>query len=658
MPRSAHHDEESESRTASVGAKRSHSRRQGQVNSSLPHSAVESASASESSSDHAVMGTILSHPVEQATWQEPEPSTSSDHHEIEADMNSTSQGLGNNRLATGFRKPRPTLSGDSASAQSARDSPSEGVLSSAESLGDVVEISSDEDESSDGGGMVINLDSGIHSDTMVIDDEEEEEDEDEGEEGEISEDEAVESHPHKGDASRPLSSPGQAAHQQLQAELEQVASAFPTSYPTPPEPAHPRRFRTLADLTPEELERQLKYALFDLDHDHIDLDRPAVCLGCLQEGHTEESCPEKTCVYCAATGEHSSRLCPQVRRCSKCRERGHISQSCPAGLKVTTIPCDLCGALGHHEEACPQRFFPFETTNSTGSLELWVSCCICASKSHLVGDCPEADRATTTRWSLKSFAPSQIVNLSLEPGTKQREIQASNRGLRPDGLRIRGRAGFHTAGLSGSGQPSDDDSDEQFLHPRVPNRNNSSRNDFTFRHSQRLPGPPSRERRDNQYDRFQQAPDHRGFHNRPPNNWYSTDSFGHPTPRSPPSTGGRNDDQWSRGADLRRRSRSPRGFDGYRARQRRSPSPRYRGGTQTESAKASDHPVGFRGGPSSQPRPGVAIQLPVRRGSNNLLNQRPFPRASENSGPAQPTSGKERANFPKKKKSKKGKVNA
>lgn len=637
MPRSAQHDEDSESRTASIAAKRSHSRRQGQVNSSSsPQLPV--GSNSESLSDRAAMGNVVSHSTQQSPSQTAQSASPSRNYSTEAPMASTSQGLGNNRLATGFRKPQTVLPEGAGSAQSAHDSSSGSAFSPAGSLKAAIEISSDEDESSEGGGMVINLDDGIDSDGMVIDDEE----------GEIfsSEDEAIESYSHARDVIHPSSSVGHAAHHlQLQAELQQLADALPNSPPTPPAPVKGAgSFRRLADLTPEELERQLKYALFDLEPDQIDLARPAVCLGCLQEGHTEESCPEKICLYCAAAGEHSSRLCPQVRRCSKCRERGHTAESCSADLKVTTIPCDLCGALGHHEEACPQRFFPFESTTITGSLKLWVSCCICASKSHLVGDCPDADRAATIRWSLKAFAPSQITNLSLEAGTRQREKQAANRGLRPDGLRIKGRAGVHTAGFAGSASPSDDedDSDERFLGPRVPNRQNVNRGNFTFRHAQRPPGPAPVGRRDDQYDRYEPSDDRRGFQSRPPNNWYSTDSFGRPRPRSrsPPSNGGRNGEPWNRSGDSRRRSRSPNGFDGQRSRQRRSPSPRYHGGSGSASVNVSKAPTGLRGGASNQLKAGMTVQLPVRRGSNNA---------------AQQGSDGTRANLSKRKRFKKGK---
>ncbi|KAL2406644.1 hypothetical protein ABEF93_007842 [Exophiala dermatitidis] len=664
MPRWAEYDDASESRTATIGAKRSSSRHQGQVHSS-PQSPVHSESVSPS--DRAVMGNSPSHYTQEPLSPVAEQFDSTERHGSEHAMSPEAQGLGNNRLATGFRKPRVALSTEPVSGSDAHDSAYDNAGDGDRSRRDTIEISSDEDESSDNGGMVINLDDDDDEedaripDAMVVDDDEE---------GEVfsSEDEALESHSLVRDISHSITSAHQDAHQQLQAELEQITDSLPTTYPTPPpaENGEPGR-RRLADLTPDELELQLKYALFDVSHDQVDLRRPAVCLSCLQEGHVEEKCPEKICVYCAEIGQHPSRLCPRVRRCSRCRERGHSSDACPSDMKITTVPCDLCGAYGHHEHTCPQRFFPFESGAKTSSLNLWVSCCVCASNSHLVGDCPDADRAATVKWSLKSFAPAQITNLTTGDEAIQRARIAATRGLRPEGLQIRGRAGRHTAGFSASAQPSgseyeeDDSSDGEFLGgPRVNTRSqpNRGRGGFTFRHPQRLPGNASDRPRDGQDDRYNPAA------NRPRNNWYATDSFGRARPRSQPVANNRNGDPWSRrDGDSRRRSRSPRGFDGYQPRQRRSPSPRYHNGSHPSSAGSSRAPTGRRGGGSSQLKPGVPIQLPVRRGSSNFSNNdslppRPPQASGPGPGPGPNQAGKNGKAGPKKKKSKKGKGKA
>ncbi|KAJ4522669.1 hypothetical protein HRR78_000156 [Exophiala dermatitidis] len=529
------------------------------------------------------MGNSPSHYIQEHLSPVAEQFDSTERYGSENGMSPEAQGLGNNRLATGFRKPRVALSTEPVSGSDAHDSAYDNAGDGDRSRRDTIEISSDEDESSDNGGMVINLDDDDDDeedaripDAMVVDDDEE---------GEVfsSEDEALESHSLVRDISHSITSAHQDAHQQLQAELEQITDSLPTTYPTPPpaENGQPGR-RRLADLTPDELELQLKYALFDVSHDQVDLRRPAVCLSCLQEGHVEEKCPEKI-------------------------------------------------------------------------------------NSHLVGDCPDADRAATVKWSLKSFAPAQITNLTTGDEAIQRARIAATRGLRPEGLQIRGRAGRHTAGFSASAQPSgseyeeDDSSDGEFLGgPRVNTRSqpNRGRGGFTFRHPQRLPGNASDRPRDGQDDRYNPAA------NRPRNNWYATDSFGRARPRSQPVANNRNGDPWSRrDGDSRRRSRSPRGFDGYQPRQRRSPSPRYHNGSHPSSAGSSRAPTGRRGGGSSQLKPGVPIQLPVRRGSSNFSNNdslppRPPQASGPGPGPGPNQAGKNGKAGPKKKKSKKGKGKA
>ena len=184
--------------------------------------------------------------------------------------------------------------------------------------------------------------------------------------------------------------------------------------------------RCLAELNPDDLEDQLRYALYHLDRKQIDLNRPVTCLACMHQGHMASECSEINCSHCEEIGEHPARLCPIVSRCAMCREKGHSSVDCTADLKVRTVPCDICGTLQHNEQQCPQRFFPQAKQDTTTPVPLWISCCICASKSHLVGDCPDADRSAAARWSLKSLDPAQITNLSLETGTRTRERDAES----------------------------------------------------------------------------------------------------------------------------------------------------------------------------------------------------------------------------------------
>ncbi|RMZ79478.1 hypothetical protein DV738_g3326, partial [Chaetothyriales sp. CBS 135597] len=185
--------------------------------------------------------------------------------------------------------------------------------------------------------------------------------------------------------------------------LSEPAQPKPDTNADVNEPASGTLLR-LADLSPDDLEDQLRYGLYHLQRHQIDLNRPVTCLACLREGHMADSCPETHCSVCGKSGSHSSRVCPE------------------SGT-------DKAAASSYS-----RSFFPPYQPDRSAQIQLWISCCICASKSHLAGDCPDVDKsAAVERWSLKALDPSQIVNLSLQTGTREREREAESRGMRPPG---------------------------------------------------------------------------------------------------------------------------------------------------------------------------------------------------------------------------------
>ncbi len=638
MPRlEEDYDEESESRTAFVGLRGNRSRSQGQVCHSLPESQKES----RLSYDSTGMGNAASLPVESSDPSNHEQAPSHPHNPpLQQATMDPSTGFGKNRLATGFRGPSSLVTeelldnnGDNSTA----------AASPGGSADDAIEISGDEE--SEDGGMVINVDHstqhGLQKEMGVH----------ESDHTSGFQNTTTESSARPKNTELPSTSIDEDVDMQLQAENMQYARSHANGV-LADAALSPQPGLRLRDLPPEQLQLQLKYALFDVHPEQVDLDRPVVCLTCLSEGHVEEACPERICVHCSAVDQHTSRTCPRIGRCSRCREPGHGAESCTAGIKVTTVPCDLCGAFNHVEASCPRRFFLSDALSCGGTLKLWISCCRCASKSHLVGDCPDAKSVTATRWSLKPLAPGQVVNLSLESGTAHLELEAANRGLRPAGMKIKGRAGLHTAGVRASVQGSDDDIDEPFLGPRIGNKSKADRAEFTFRHPQRPPEPQSMQQRGGQYDRYNPPLDNHAYQSRPANNWYATDSFGGRRSRSPPSFG-------RRGAeDPRRRSRSPRGFDGYRSDRRRSSHNSHESGRPTPP-HTSNVPAGHRGGAATDsPHQGLSIQLPLRRGSNNMSSQQQAANPARSlSQPGVPPANAKQAKS-KKKRSKKGKANA
>ena len=442
--------------------------------------------------------------------------------------------LGQNRLATAFSKPRtiltnnPRVDGSRASPRSSSDSQA-GAGNSAE---DAIEISDDTDmeDQSDEGGVMINLEdegnnsSGLASEPI------------ERSEGEIGEDEdprLVQAAPSHSIPSRSGPSYNEHAHRQLQGDLERSLAVDRSTIPAPDLIHTSVR---LADLNAEELEKQIKYTLFYLHRDQIDLNRRVVCTSCLQEGHLETSCDESNCTHCLARNAHSSRTCPTFRRCLKCRERGHDVDICTSKLKDSSVPCEHCGSAHHLENRCPTRFFPVRRPLGSGKIRMWIACCMCASKSHLVGDCPKIAPGRAMTWSLQSLDPNEVTNLSLEAGFKRMERDVENRGMRPEGLKIRGRANQYR-----SAQPLSDEEDEPFLRPRVRDDDNSQqRSHIRFDNRGYEPerrdldrdrgyrgGPAPYQSQQGGYDKVE--PQYSDLHDRPRtggDNWYATDSFG------------------------------------------------------------------------------------------------------------------------------------
>ena len=390
--------------------------------------------------------------------------------------------FGNNRLSTGFTYPPPSAAVPAPAGSNHNEGEYPRAASRKEAQA-VIEISDDDEDeegevSDDDGGMLINVD-GPRSDDLPVE-MDLDEDEHESENRIIPREEVMVTRPRSSkDDLQTLTASRNQAHTQLQADLDHHLNSLPTANPLPPKPTPEKNtiettitpVPRLMDLSSDELQLQLKYAFFDVGPTRVDLSQPAVCLSCLRIGHVERVCPEVTCLHCSE--KHSSRLCSSNQRCTKCRERGHRADSCPTVMKVTTVPCDICGNLTHVEQSCPRRFFQANPHPITEPQKLWISCCRCASKTHLVGDCPQANQLTTSRWSLKAFAPGSVTNLNAGPDMARMEEVAANRGLRPEGLRIRGRAGLHRAGVPNQTHASNDnrdgDDEEQFLRPRISN---------------------------------------------------------------------------------------------------------------------------------------------------------------------------------------------
>ena len=485
--------------------------------------------------------------------------------------------FGNNRLRSGFREAR----------RMQRSASHQGTPSDSDDSTSAAPVAYELDSEDEDGGITLNVQGNDHA-PIVISDDEESEDED----GQINESSDLEEGQEREDTQ------SRNGRDSMQVDPSDWGHSGVVDNPRSAGNSAPQTAQVcLKDLNPDQLELQIKYAFWNLQRDQIDLSRPARCLHCRAEGHIDEECPKKTCTHCNSFGQHDSVLCPQVKRCDTCRQPGH--ESC-SGMRNTTIPCDLCSLPGHSESSCPLRHYPNPGATSSSPVRIWITCCACASKSHLVGDCPRFTSSKAPRWSLKSLDPEHIINLSIQTGIDKLEKDAQNRGMRPEGLRIRGRANQHYAD-SRRHDPRDSGSDEleSFLsHPR------RAQSDKRNAPPVQPPQDPYHYRPgDNtHYDRYA-APSTSDSYRPPRNDFYATDSFGRRRSRSPPSLGRYTVDHPSSPVDSYNSYRP-----GHYSQSRRSPPP-------SRSNIPSRPPQTL-----PRPAPGLVIQLPTRKGSNTSLS--------------------------------------
>ena len=270
--------------------------------------------------------------------------------------------------------------------------------------------------------------------------------------------------------------------------------------------------RILADLSADDLEKQIKYVFYHLQRDQIDLSRPAVCLSCHGEGHLDSVCPATFCANCGDQTKHQSRICPKLGTCARCGEIGHRDRSCPSKVRNPDIePCRICHSAGHVDVSCVERFFCARSAIAPAEVKFWITCAQCGSNDHFAGDCSWSQaRHAAPEWSVRGFQNSKIVNISLQSGTKNREREVLNRGLRPEGLEIRSRTNRYP--MAPNTYPDDDDDDDftSRLARNAPRRRSPPRGPSPHRnYRNRSRSPPGRRGSDHSYPHRPQASGYR-----------------------------------------------------------------------------------------------------------------------------------------------------
>ena len=267
---------------------------------------------------------------------------------------------------------------------------------------------------------------------------------------------------------------------------------------------------------------------------------------------------------------HLTRLCPKQTRCSKCGDRGHDLGACKSKLKSTNLdPCEFCGGADHVEASCTERFFPARTEHPDIELRLWISCAQCGSKEHLAGDCPISGSTPAPAWSLRAYSHDKIINLGLQTGAQAREKDAQSKGIRPEGMQIKGRGGGRGASNPNKyqqrGPPAQfEEEEEDDFTTRIAStrsRQPSPRTHIRFGDDGR--GRMPRGDADDYYrkrsDRPGMSNDYDGYHPPPPPEYRDRNSYGgrrgyqddgdyhdrRPRSRSPPRYGGQYEgDTW------------------------------------------------------------------------------------------------------------------
>ena len=193
---------------------------------------------------------------------------------------------------------------------------------------------------------------------------------------------------------------------------------YPAQRQTPPSSTRSGA-RVLSELSPEDLNAQLRYFHFGLpkSSDNVPLDAEVRCLSCGLPGHMTSECEVLTCSECGTYNRHVTANCHTVAKCGKCREIGHKESACPYKLKKLArheVMCELCKRNGHFEYEC-ELFWrtsgcPWESDIAKENIRAF--CYECGGSGHLGNDCPSRQPGKsmgTSTWSLKQAGPTPTI---------------------------------------------------------------------------------------------------------------------------------------------------------------------------------------------------------------------------------------------------------
>ena len=192
--------------------------------------------------------------------------------------------------------------------------------------------------------------------------------------------------------------------------------------------------RTLAELSPEDLNAQIRYFHIPKRAEEVSRSSLVRCLTCGAKGHMAADCEMLDCTTCGAFNDHITADCPLNVKCPRCRAPGHVEEACSSKLRMPRedITCDLCNCRGHVEEDC-ELFWrtsgaPWNFNLPLGQIR--VSCHECGLTGHLGNECPTRRPRKpmgTSSWSIHQTGPTptSFGSAELKPperATKKRKI--------------------------------------------------------------------------------------------------------------------------------------------------------------------------------------------------------------------------------------------
>lgn len=113
-----------------------------------------------------------------------------------------------------------------------------------------------------------------------------------------------------------------------------------------------------------------------------------LCYKCWEIGHMSRDCTQehlRRCSYCGIL--HTRKPCDFIM-CDNCWNLGHTQRLCRERLRKSR-ECTRCPKQIHSEDMCPRIWRKYSLVNTNVRRDMIMSCPLCMSTSHFIGDCKD-----------------------------------------------------------------------------------------------------------------------------------------------------------------------------------------------------------------------------------------------------------------------------